>query len=231
MINLLDRPVWASLSTAHASLSLGDGLARRYEPDVNRFASARDDSDAALAALARLVRPSDQVLILQVPEICIPSALTASLVTKGVQMVARAAVAAPEDGPGVVELGDRDAVEMLALATLAQPGPFLRQTHRMGRFFGIRVDGRLAAMAGERFRFPGHTEVSGVCVHPDFRGRGFAKHLSRHVAANIATRGEIAFLHAWKSNVAAIALYEGLGFRLRCEVNVAVLERASGDSL
>jgi predicted GNAT family acetyltransferase len=117
---------------------------------------------------------------------------------------------------------------MLALATLTEPGPFLRQTHRMGNFFGIRVDGRLVAMAGERFRFAGCTEVSGVCTHPDFRGHGFAGRLSRHVAAAIAARGETAFLHAWKNNVAAISLYRTLGFTLRCEVNVAVLERRDG---
>ncbi|HET7371012.1 MAG TPA: GNAT family N-acetyltransferase [Gammaproteobacteria bacterium] len=224
-MNLLDRPVWASLTTAHASLSLGDAMARRYASDVNRFASARDDSEAALEALARLVQPSDPVFVLQVPEIRIPPALTAVKEAKGVQMVAHSPVAPPDDGPdGIIALGDIDAAEMLELATLTEPGPFLRRTHRMGGFFGIRVDGRLAAMAGERFRFPGYTEVSGVCTHPDFRGRGFAQRLSRHVAAAIAARGETAFLHAWKSNIAAISLYEGLGFRLRCDVNVAVLE-------
>ena len=228
--NLLDRPVWSSLCTAHAELSLGGDLARRYKPDVNRFASARDDSEAALQALARLVQPSDPVFILQVPDIRIPSDLIAIKQATGVQMIAEAPVAPPDEATDIVALSDRDAAEMLALATLTEPGPFLRHTHRMGRFFGIRIDGRLAAMAGERFHFPGYTEVSGVCTHPDFRGRGLARRLSRHVAAGIAARGEAAFLHAWKSNEAAIALYRALGFRWRRDVNVAVLERASDSS-
>jgi predicted GNAT family acetyltransferase len=227
-MNLLDRPVWASLTTAHAGLSLGGELARRYDPHVNRFASARDDSDAALEALADLVQPSDRVFILQVPEIRIPARLVATKVATGVQMIAYSPVAPPDDRAGIVSLGEADAAEMLALATLTEPGPFLRDTYRMGSFFGVRVDGRLAAMAGERFRFPGCTEVSGVCTHPDFRGHGFARRLSKHVAAAIAARGETAFLHAWKSNVAAISLYEALGFRWRCEVNVAVVECRSG---
>lgn len=229
-MNPLDRPVWASLTTAHAHLSVGGDLARRYAPDVNRFASARDDGAAALAALARLVQPADQVYILQAPEIQIPAELTAITRALSVQMLAASPVAPADAAPDNIRtLGDQDAADMLALATLTEPGPFLLHTHRMGSFFGIRVDGRLVAMAGERFRFPGYTELSGVCTHPDFRGQGLAGRLSRHVAAAIAARGETAILHAWKNNDAAISLYEKLGFRLRCEVNVAVLGVAAGD--
>lgn len=229
-IDQLDRPFWSSLSTLHLPLSIGDALARRYAPGINRFASARDDSAQALAALAALVAPEDQVYVLQVPEIVIPAGLVA--VKRGicVQLVAGDAIAAPEPGPHrIIALGDEDAAEMLALATLTEPGPFLSRTHRMGRFVGIRVDGRLAAMAGERCRFPGYTEVSGVCTHPDFRGHGFARQLSRHVAAAITARGEAPFLHAWNHNTAAITLYEDLGFHWRSDVHVAVLERDTTD--
>ena len=83
-------------------------------------------------------------------------------------------------------------------------------------------------MAGERMRFPGYTEVSGVCAHHDFRSRGLARRLSAHVARLILKRGETPFLHAWSTNHAAIALYESLGFRVRCPVNVVVLERPVG---
>src|SRR5262249_52998820 len=122
-------------------------------------------------------------------------------------------------------LGDEDAAEMLALARLTEPGPFLPRTHAMGSFIGIRIGGQLVAMAGERMRFPGYTEVSGVCTHPDFRGRGYARRLSATVASRIEARGEQPFLHAWKSNDAAVSLYEDLGFQLRTDVNVAVLTR------
>jgi predicted GNAT family acetyltransferase len=114
---------------------------------------------------------------------------------------------------------------MLALAALTRPGPYARNTWRMGRYVGIRINGRLAAMAGERLRFPGYTEVSGVCTHPDFRGRGLAQRLSRHVAAHIAARGDTAFMHAWRDNTPAITLYQKLGFKLRCEIDLAVLEK------
>ena len=112
---------------------------------------------------------------------------------------------------------------MLALAQLTEPGPFLPRTHTMGRFMGIRINGRLAAMAGERMRFPGFTEVSGVCTHPDFRGRGLARRLSSIVAHAIQLRHEQPFLHAWTTNYAAVSLYERLGFTRRATVQVAVL--------
>lgn len=224
----LDRPVWASLSTHHAALSEGNGLARRFLPDVNLFAAARDDGEAALAALTALVRPGDSIFMAQVPDIAVPPGLTVVKAAKGVQMVATRPLAGEAATGDIAVLSDADAPEMLALATLTEPGPFLARTHAMGCFRGIRIGGRLAAMAGERMRFPGFTEVSGVCTHPDFRGRGLARRLSAAVAAGIEARGETPFLHAWKGNEAAISLYENLGFQLRCEINVAVLVRAAG---
>jgi predicted GNAT family acetyltransferase len=221
----LDRPVWASLITDHASLSEGNALARRFARDVNLFAAACDDTPAALAALAALVKPEESVFLLQVPDILIPPGLVEVRAAKGVQMVATRSMTVETTRSDIVMLGDEDAPEMLALAQLTEPGPFLARTHTMGTFLGIRIGGRLVAMAGERMRFPGYTEVSGVCTHPEFRGHGFARRLSATVAAGIEARGDRPFLHAWKTNHSAIALYEGLGFKLRTEVNAAVLKR------
>ena len=224
-MHVLDRPAWESLAGPHAALSVGGALAKRYLRDVNLFASARDDSREALEALADLVKPGEHVYVLQAPEIAVPPALRAAKTALGVQMVATRPVQPESGSETILPLGDADAPEMLALAQLTQPGPFLAHTHVMGRFIGIRIDGRLAAMAGERMRVPGYTELSGVCTHPDFRGRGLARRLSATVCAGIEARGETPFLHAWKDNYSAIALYEKLGFRWRTDVNVAVLER------
>ncbi len=229
-IHPLGRPVWVSLTTRLAALAEGGALARRFVRDVNLFASARDDSPSALAALADLVGADDTVIVLQVPDVVIPPGLTLAEAATGVQMLR----IAPRDGavPGddIVQLGAADAAEMLALAQLTRPGPFLTGTYRMGRFLGIRIEGRLAAMAGERMRLPGYTEVSGVCTHPDFRGLGLARRLSQAVAAGIEARGEQPFLHAWKSNTAAISLYAALGFELRSEVKVALLRRHGSEN-
>jgi predicted GNAT family acetyltransferase len=191
------------------------------------FASTCDETPAAAAALAELVAPGETVFMAQVPEIVVPDGFVEVKTAQGVQMVAPRDTdfEAPHDDIQV--LTDEDAPEMLALATLTEPGPFLRRTHAMGTFRGIRIGGRLVAMAGERLRLPGYTEVSGVCTHPEFRGRGLARRLSAVVAGGIQARGEQAFLHAWKSNQSAISLYEGLGFRVRTDVQVVVLRRVA----
>lgn len=220
----LDRPVWASLLHA-PQLAEGGDLARRYRRDVHLFASARDDDGASLAALAGLVEGGESIFVLQVRPIEVPPGLQAVRRAEGVQMLAMRPVAPLDGEESVLALTDEDAPEMLALAQLTEPGPFLARTHTMGRFVGVRIQGRLAAMAGERMHFTGATEVSGVCTHPDFRGRGLARRLSSVVAHAIQQRGDQAFLHAWTSNHAAIALYESLGFQTRTQVQVAVLAR------
>jgi len=222
----LDRPVWASLSAAHRALSEGDDLARRYAPDVNLFASARDDSRAAGERLTALIGSGRQAYVLQAPPIELPPGLVAVKRALGVQMVDGGGVLPEEPDDDITRLSEADGEDMLALATLTEPGPFLARTHAMGQFLGIRISGRLAAMAGERMRFPGYTEVSGVCTHPDFRDRGLARRLSAAVMSSIRERRDIPFLHAWKTNAAAIRLYENLGFEHRCDVNVAVVANA-----
>lgn len=223
----LDRPVWTSLTGPHAALGRGSGPARRYHDEVSPFAGSADDGPAALSALADLLMPGDRVFLAQATDIVVPTGLVAAKRGRAVQMVATRPLAGPAAGEAedLVPLGDADAAEMMALALLTEPGPFLARTHTLGRFLGVRAEGHLVAMAGERMRPPGYVEVSGVCTHPQARGRGLARRLSAAVAAGIQARGDTPFLHAWTSNEAAIALYRSLGFVVRCEVDVAVLER------
>jgi predicted GNAT family acetyltransferase len=224
-LNPLDRPVWSSLTGAHAHLSLGEGRARRYRPDVNRFVAGPDGEPETLTAMAALIEPGDPALVVQAAAVPELPGVTLVLRRAAVQMVHERA--APEGGDEeIVPLGEADGPEMLALATLTNPGPFRERTPLMGDFFGVRRDGRLAAMAGQRLRPPGHVELSGVCTHPDFRGHGLATRLSAHVTRAILARGETPFLHAWQDNLGAIALYEKLGYRVRRAMNVAGFERA-----
>ena len=225
--HILDRPIWGALVGRQASLSVGDDRARRYLGDISPLAAAADDSRESLSALTAIAPGDGALVLLQLGEIPLPPGLDMTKSAQGVQMVAWEPVAPVACDSPIVELQEADAPEMLALATLTEPGPFLSRTHRLGRFLGVRIDGRLAAMAGERMKLDGFTEVSGVCTHPDFRGRGLAGALSAAVARSIRERGETPFLHAYSGNTPAIRLYERLGFRLRCRVSVAVLQRHS----
>ena len=136
------------------------------------------------------------------------------------QMVAEGGIDASDADFPVLELGDADAPEMLALATLCRPGPFFARTHALGGFIGVRDgEGRLIAMAGERYQIGRFTEISAVCTHPDHRGRGLARALMRVVGSRIAARGETPFLHTFPDNAGAIALYQSLGFRRRADIH------------
>jgi predicted GNAT family acetyltransferase len=218
----LDNPAWSALSSRQQHLARGAGLARRYDGDYATFATAVNHSDEPLAALGALVARTGPAIVLEKdPLPPVPDAI-AQKHRMGVQMVAEHPAPADPDF-AFLELGDADAAEMLALATLTEPGPFFARTHQLGQFIGIRHEGRLIAMAGERMKPFEFTEVSGVCTHPDFRGLGLAGKLMRVVAARIVARGEIPFLHAYADNASAIGLYERLGYRHRIDVNVTVL--------
>lgn len=225
MKHVLDRPVWSALETRHRAFALGGKLARRYSPSIALFAATAADDAESLRALSDLVDPSESVIMLQAEAIVLPAGLSATLSATAVQMLADAPVQAVSD-ERVQRLTHDDVAEMLALATLTKPGPFTSGALSLGDFWGVKVEGRLVAMAGERMKQPGYSELSGVCSHPEFRGAGLGRLLSVFVANQILARGEIPYLHAYATNTGAIKLYESIGFRLRSTINVAVAQRA-----
>ena len=222
----LDRPVWNALTTRQRDLAVGDELARRFDPAIGPFAAVAHDDAEHLARLGALVAEHGRAVLLQRDASPVPPGTTEQLRADGVQLVLDRLAAVPRRRRRIVELGPADASEMVALAKLTEPGPFEARTPELGGFVGVRVDGRLVAMAGERMKPEGFTEVSGVCTHPDHRGHGYAAMLSAVVADRIVARGETPFLHAFASNRAAVALYERLGFVLRAPVEVLALVAA-----
>ncbi|HEY0114799.1 MAG TPA: GNAT family N-acetyltransferase [Allosphingosinicella sp.] len=223
MAHPLDRPVWNALTTRQSHLAVGDRRALRYDLDYALFAAAAAPDDESLRALSALVPSEGAVGLVEAEEWPLPPGLTADRRPTIHQMVANRIE--PGDAVAHLDLGEEDAAEMLALARLTDPGPFFARTHRLGRFVGLRVEGRLVAMAGERMKIPGFSEVSAVCTHPEYRGRGLAGGLMRIVASRIVGRGESAFLHTYAANESAVRLYESLGFRFRAEVRYTILRR------
>jgi ribosomal protein S18 acetylase RimI-like enzyme len=221
--HVLDRPVWNALASAHADMAIGDARARRYRPDIAMFAAAADTRAESLAALTELIAPGEAIGLVETLFPITPPGFSVRSDAAVVQLVAEAA----GDAPSIdcIPLGDADAAEMAELAALTRPGPYFANTHRFGDFIGVRVDGRLAAMAGARIRVPGFAEISGVCTHPDFRGRGYARALIARVAASFRVRGATPFLHSYPDNAAALALYRTLGFAVRSELRFVQLIR------
>ena len=227
MAHMLDRPIWSALTTRHASLAEGGDLARRYRPSIHPFTAMADDSPASLRALEALVGVDDTALIVQTAPIGLSDTFVPVTTASVVQMVAES-LPLPTVAPARIEtLTQDDATEMLALAEMTKPGPFTLRAQALGTFWGVKSDGRLIAMAGERLKQPGFTELSGVCTHPDFRGRGLGRTLSVFVANQIAARGDMPYLHSYATNADAIALYESIGFRIRKTLNVVIAKRVS----
>jgi len=223
----LDNPFWTALTTRQAHLAEGGARARRYPSAIGPLAGMADLSPESWAELATLARPGEPVAIFTPDAVSPPPALQIVVAAMGDQMIGNPAEASAD--AEIVRLGDSDSQEMQTLADLTRPGPFGPRTHELGNFFGIRIDGRLAAMTGERAKPAEYTEMTAVCVHPDFRGRGLAQALLGGVSGQILARGEIPFLHVYSTNASAIALYERQGMTLRRRFHVTVLAPA-GDS-
>jgi ribosomal protein S18 acetylase RimI-like enzyme len=209
----LDNPALSSLTGPHAHFAERRGRVLRYQADVSPWMALPDDPDARdWEDVAALAGPGALVPLaaVRVPP---PGEWEVEFHAEGVQLVDESVAAAPDEE--AVRLGPGDVPEMLALVERTRPGPFLPRTIEMGTYLGIRREGALVAMAGERLHPPGWTEISAVCTDDAYRGQGLASRLVLAVAAGIRERGEVPFMHAAAANTNAIRLYESLGFRLR----------------
>lgn len=221
----LDRVIWESLATHHRSFAIGNDLARRYPTDVAPFAAMADTSPKGTEALLQLLTPGDHAVLFTLEDLPAIEGLEVSSIKNIDQMIGPTVIDAPASLQ-IEKLDTADIDEMSALVRLTKPGPFDRRTMEMGDFFGIRVDGRLAAITGERLHPTGYRELTAVCAHPDFRGRGFPRDLVLSVSRGIADRGETPFLHVLSDNVAGIALYRKLGFVRRTTLRITVLRKS-----
>ncbi|MEU3729217.1 GNAT family N-acetyltransferase [Streptomyces sp. NPDC033538] len=219
---VLDDPVGQSLGGRHAHLARRLGRAATYLTDVATFSAVSTDPDAKdWADLAELLGPGAFADMFSCPALP-PSDWEPVFRLEGRQMIWPGG--GLPDRPGsesdarVVELDADSVPEMLDLVARTQPGPFWPRTRELGTYLGVRVDGTLVAMAGERLRPPGWAEISAVCTAPDARGQGHAARLVGALTARVLARGERPFLHVAEANTGALALYERLGFKTRRQV-------------
>jgi len=217
----LDNPVWDALHGPQRNVSETGDLAARYRPEFSLFgAFPEPPGPEHWRAMADLVGPGGVVIVTGHTGNP-PEGWSTDYAGDGVQMTGEGIGAPPVEVATlrpdlqVLPLGSADAADMIELVELARPGPFSPRTWELGGYVGVREDGHLVAMAGQRFRPNGWCEISAVATHPDHRRQGLAEHLVRVVAAGIVARGEEPLLHVAAANTGAIRLYEAMGFTHR----------------
>jgi ribosomal protein S18 acetylase RimI-like enzyme len=226
LVHPLDNPIWSALTTQQSSIAIGGDLARRFPADKAPFGAFPSPSKESFDSLAQLCEEGNETALFTLGPVDLPgrfevtrSAVLNQMICTPVQM--------HEPTVELTQLGSNDVDAMMALVDLTKPGPFAIRTHELGRYVGIRVDGQLVAMAGERLHVDGFTQVSAVCTHPLHRGRGYSRDLIAGVSKGIQARGEVPFLHVLDDNLSAIALYEKLGFTFRSALQLTVVTRVS----
>ncbi|MEA3177311.1 MAG: hypothetical protein QOI59_834 [Gammaproteobacteria bacterium] len=215
-VHLFTDPVWHALNTRHSHLAVIEGDARRYPVDVAPFAALAKPTELALWELHALLAPSEYVWLFgthypQLPELRYEGTLEC------VQMMLPVEIAMKASPIELQRLSGADSDAMVALTDIAFPGFFRSHTYEMGTYYGAWLDsreksGQLVAMAGERLSLDGYTEISGVCTHPEHRGKDLAANLIARVAKDHIEQGVVSFLHVAAANTEAIELYRRLGF-------------------
>ena len=225
VLHLLDNIVWHSLTGPQAKFSAGSDDARRYARGFSPIVGFADPDAPNLAALRPYCESGEHFY-------CdgwsgpVPPGWKLDGETTMFKMVWDAPVPARDEAPDALRLRDGHAPQALELALLTRPGPFGPRTPELGEYFGYFEGDRLVAMAGERMAAQPLREVSGVCTHPDHRGRGYARKLMLKLVRRQMTRGETPFLHVMRDNAAARDLYERMGFRIHRESVVRVISPA-----
>ncbi len=224
----LDNIIWQALTTRQAAFSVGSDKARRFIPEIGPLAAFADPENPSYESLAGLVEPEGTLGIF----LSQPYSDQRGWAHLGgaplLQMVCANAIppdTARASNLRILELGPPDSQEMVEPAALTKPGPFSTRTCELGLYLGIRDGGKLVAMAGERMKVPGYTEVSAVCTHPDHLGKGYAQTLMWEVMEVIRKRGERPFLHSRADNERAIGIYRKVGFEECWRGYFAVLRR------
>jgi ribosomal protein S18 acetylase RimI-like enzyme len=216
----LDNPIWSSLTTRHTHLALGDGLARRYPSAISPLTGLSQTARENVARLDTLVESGDDFGIFGATVPKLGSNWETLKESRITQMIRVDPSALPEGDIEVSALDASDVADMLELVELTQPGPFRPRTIELGTYIGVRENGRLVAMAGERMWIGDCREVSAICTHPDAQGRGYARALTGRVVNRMLRAGQTPFLHVYSTNTRAIEVYEALGFVRRTEFSL-----------
>jgi len=228
MSHILDNMIWNALTTGNNDIAIINGDVGYYLPDIAPFAGMKEFNDSNLKKLYEFIPGNRAVAISSLDKMNHDESRWKLIQPMDVtQMVYEHTVNifTTRNSPLIVPLSEDHVPQMIELTALTKPGPFLQQTIRFKNYFGIFIEGRLAAMTGQRMHPRPYMEVSAVCTHPDFRGLGYAKALMLHVMKIILDNSFTPFLHVLSNNSNAIELYKMIGFRTREQIFVDMIRR------
>lgn len=218
----LDNPIWSALTSRHSNLAEGDEQARRYPAIFTTLAAVREPSVISFESLRKVTKDSENLALCFSDEAWVPPDWECRVTFAVTQMVCEKLIDCKSHEMEV--LTTADVGQMKALVKLTQPGPFSDRTIEFGTFLGVKDGAKLVAMAGERMKIEGDfDEVSAVCTHPDYQGRGYARALTHAVAKRIYETGHTPILHVRSDNLAGIRSYESIGFVARRQFCFAVV--------
>lgn len=217
---MLDNPAWGALISEQAAFAQGTDHAKRYQPGIVPFIACDDTQTDHLKELDPWINAGESFYIIgDVP--ALPAGWIVEHELPCAQMVLRSSMPPmmEEEGVQISLLGEADATDMYNLINSLQPGYYNKDTRLLGTYYGIRQQGTLVAMAGERMRLTGFTELSAICTHKDYAGRGYAQKLINRLCRQHADKGIISYLHVSLANERAIRIYDHMGFEQRRTIN------------
>ena len=224
MKSLLDNVMWNCLSGPQSRFATGSGAVRRYAPGFSPIVGCADANSPDFAELEKHAAPGESFYI-DIWTGAAPAGWRIDREARMFKMVWEAPMPADDAAPDAVTLRPEHAAQAVELAKLTNPGPFGMRTPELGEYFGYFDGGRLIAMAGERMEVGSLREISGICTHPEFQGRGLARKLTLKLVHREMARGLTPYLHVIGHNAVARALYEKMGFRNYLETTVRIVTR------
>lgn len=223
--DLLHNPVFHALCSTDHHLSLGNERVRYFHEEVSPYAGFAEDNTTGFEELYELLPPSRRILYAKPTPVATPKGWQLQHEIRGLQFVYEGSNNIEGDFSNIVALTDQHVDEMIELVKLTKPGPFGKRTIDFGYYHGIFENGKLIAMTGQRLHAGNYTELSAVCTHPDYLGKGYASALMKHQLQLILNNGQQPFLHVRDDNERAIAVYERLGFKVSRPMNFYFMKR------
>jgi ribosomal protein S18 acetylase RimI-like enzyme len=223
--HLLHNPVYHALLSGDKHLSFGNDKVKFFNEEVSPFAGFEQDYEKGFDDLYELLPVGRKILYAIPALITQPAGWQIQHEIKGLQFIYEGNIDSKTEFPNIISLSEIHVEQMVQLAKLTKPGPFGSGTINFGSYFGIFDKEKLAAMTGQRLHVENCTEISAVCTHPDYAGKGYAYTLLQHQLQLILQQNQQPFLHVRDDNQRAIALYQRLGFTISRSMNFYFMKR------